>query len=1023
MLAPASILSAEPESRAPQAPPAAASPRWAGTPFLTVWRSDDYGADPENFCVVQHPGTGLIYVGNNDGVLEFDGARWRLLPAPNGAVIALGVDRRGRVWGATRETIFRLEPDAHGQLQARSMNDRLPPGSRAPASVGRCVVTKDGVYFLDQKNLVCFDADDGPARVWTVAQGLVVALRLWEIDGVVHVMIGGNLVFRLRDGKLERVPGLNYTVCAASAEPDGSWQLLTVAGTEHWDGQTLTLKGRLPVTEGTQRAAFLADGRGVFATQRNGIVVCDRAGHILQSLGRAQGLPANQVVDVMADREGGVWAAYRNGMARVQLDSPYALHGPAQGVEGTIVSLVRHGDRLFAGGTEGVYQRDDSGRFQSIPEVTMAVRDVVSHDDWLLISSTQFYGLQPAHDRAARALENRNYFGLVPLNGQPGWFAHGCNEGVRWASFRGGQWITRGPLDALRGLAKVLLESPAGVVWAAHSGGAWQIDFRSGLREDAPARRFGAEENLPAAPTAMFLLGGKIVALAAGHLLRFDEAANRFGPETRISNLDPFASPAAGARAIDNIHVSSDGTIWLQADLPSRAIARLVAESGERWRVEPLAGEPLRHLQPTTLYHETATQTLWIGGYGALVSRDLTWQPARPPIAPVATVRRIETDRGELLFGGSSSPAAALRLAPEQDALRIAFAAPAFTPDQAGVTHTEYRTRLDGLDHDWSAWSRQAERDLTNLPWRAFTFRVQARDDAGRVGPEATIAFSIAPAWWATRWAWVGYGALGVLGLAGVVRLRTHALHRRAERLEQIVAERTRDLAQSNARLATQNTELARLHRLELDEKIAAQLAEEKARLELLRYQLNPHFLLNAFTTLRSLVFSSPDAAGKAVERLADFCRLALTRSDESGATVDDEVRLIESYLDTEKARWRDELQVELTIDPAARPLPLPPFLLQPLVENAIKYGGRTSPGTLHVRVGIARTGAGLAIEIANTGVWVEGDSPHRQGSTGIGMENLRQRLRRKYRDAHEFTTEARGGWVFVKLRLKNPAR
>ncbi len=130
-------------------------------------------------------------------------------------------------------------------------------------------------------------------------------------------------------------------------------------------------------------------------------------------------------------------------------------------------------------------------------------------------------------------------------------------------------------------------------------------------------------------------------------------------------------------------------------------------------------------------------------------------------------------------------------------------------------------------------------------------------------------------------------------------------------------------------------------------------------------------------------------------------------------------MRLIESYLDTERARWRDELQVEFKIDPAARVLPLPPFLLQPLVENAIKYGGRTSPGTLHVSVSIARTEDGLAIEVANTGEWVEGDSPHRQGSTGIGMENLRQRLRRKYRDAHEFTTEARDGWVWVRLRLQ----
>ncbi len=846
---PAILFAAEPKPRPaqdskPQNAAVVASPRLTGTPFLTVWRPDDYGAQPENNRVVQHPGTGLIYVGNGGGVLEFDGARWRLIPAPDGgAVIALGVDRRGRIWGATNALIFRLEPDARGQLRVRSMLDRLPKEFQRHAILSGCVVTEEGVYFFDQNNLMFFGLDDAPARTWTVAEHPVVALRLWEIGGEPFVLLGGSVVLRLRAGRLERVPSLTGTVWAARAEPDGAWQLLTSGGTDRWDGQKNLTTGRLPAGEGAQSATFLTDGRSVFASLRSGLVVCDRAGRVLQTIGRAQGLPANQVMDVMEDRQGGVWAAFRNGVARVQLDSPYALHGPAQGLEGTVHSLARHGDHLFVAGTEGVYQRGKDGRYQPLPEVATAVREVVAHDEWLFILSTRFRGFRLDHDRRANELENRNYFGLVPLAGQPGWFAHGANEGVRWAHFESGKWITQGPLAALRGRANVLLESPAGVVWAAHGGGAQRVDFRAGLRADAPVRRFGAAEGVPAPPSAIFLLGGRVVALAGGKLVRFDEAANRFGSETRLVGLEALMGPEPNARPLASVRVSG-GTIWLQAGPPSRGIARLVADGEARWRVELLPGEPLRHLQPTTLYHEAATETLWIGGHGALVSRDLTWQPTRTTTAPAAAIRRIETAAGELLFGGWSAPASVrgptepLRLAPDQDALSIQFAAPAFAPDHAGVTQIEYRTRLDGLDRDWSAWSRQAERDFTSLPWRAFTFRVQARDDAGRIGGETTLAFAIAPAWWATRWAWAGYGVFGLFGVAGIVRLRTHALHRRAEQLEKVVTDRTHELAQSNAQLATQNVELARLMRLELDEKLAAQLSEQKARLELLRYQL-----------------------------------------------------------------------------------------------------------------------------------------------------------------------------------------
>lgn len=292
-----------------------------------------------------------------------------------------------------------------------------------------------------------------------------------------------------------------------------------------------------------------------------------------------------------------------------------------------------------------------------------------------------------------------------------------------------------------------------------------------------------------------------------------------------------------------------------------------------------------------------------------------------------------------------------------------------------------------------------------------------SRGGDGRWSAPLELAFTILPPWWRSGWAWAGYTLLGLGLVATYIRTRTRALRHRAAQLEATVAARTEELRRSNA-------ELVRLNQLELDEKIAAKLAEEKARLELLRYQLNPHFLLNAFTTLRSLVFSAPEAAGDMVAKLAEFCRFALTRTDAAGGTVADETKLIETYLATEQTRWRDNLACSVETDPAVAGVRLPPFLLQPLVENAVKYGGRTSPDKLEVRVRITGDGAaGLRIEVANTGAWVGADSPHRQDSTGLGLDNLRQRLRRYYPETHTLDVQSAGGWVRVLLHLHQPAR
>lgn len=239
---------------------------------------------------------------------------------------------------------------------------------------------------------------------------------------------------------------------------------------------------------------------------------------------------------------------------------------------------------------------------------------------------------------------------------------------------------------------------------------------------------------------------------------------------------------------------------------------------------------------------------------------------------------------------------------------------------------------------------------------------------------------------------------------------------------EATVAERTEELRRTN-------TELARLHRLELDEKTAARLAEEKARLEVLRYQLNPHFLFNAFTTLHGLITEAPSAAGALTLKLSDFCRQSFARGSEIG-TIREEIAMLRAYLGAEHARWGDSLQVAIETDPAALDRSLPPFLLLPLVENAVKYGGHTSPDVLGLRIAIAPHGdAGLVIEVANTGAWLERDpaAPASAAgapvSTGLGLENIRRRLARHYPGAHALAIESSDGWVRVRLTLATAPR
>ena len=124
----------------------------------------------------------------------------------------------------------------------------------------------------------------------------------------------------------------------------------------------------------------------------------------------------------------------------------------------------------------------------------------------------------------------------------------------------------------------------------------------------------------------------------------------------------------------------------------------------------------------------------------------------------------------------------------------------------------------------------------------------------------------------------------------------------------------------------------------------AAQLAALQAR-------MNPHFLFNALNTVASLVRSDPPAAERVVENLSDVLRQTLRRSAGTIGTVDDELEYVRAYLTLEQERWGNRLRVEWDVDDDARALPLPPLVLQPLVENALKHGigARLAGGTIRI--------------------------------------------------------------------------
>lgn len=200
-------------------------------------------------------------------------------------------------------------------------------------------------------------------------------------------------------------------------------------------------------------------------------------------------------------------------------------------------------------------------------------------------------------------------------------------------------------------------------------------------------------------------------------------------------------------------------------------------------------------------------------------------------------------------------------------------------------------------------------------------------------------------------------------------------------------------------------------------ERLAAGLTA--ARLQVLKAQLQPHFLFNTLNAISALLPPEAKPASRMIARLGDLLRLALEHEETQEVTLREELACLQPYLEIEQARLEERLTVAMAIDPSALDARVPHLVLQPLVENAIRHGiaSRIAPGRVDIRASIGGDGRFLHLEVRDDGPGLDTATRDRS-RRGVGLTNIGYRLEQLY-DEHRFAVENHpDGGVVVRIAL-----
>ncbi len=188
--------------------------------------------------------------------------------------------------------------------------------------------------------------------------------------------------------------------------------------------------------------------------------------------------------------------------------------------------------------------------------------------------------------------------------------------------------------------------------------------------------------------------------------------------------------------------------------------------------------------------------------------------------------------------------------------------------------------------------------------------------------------------------------------------------------------------------------------------------ADTAARLAELQARIRPHFLFNTLNSAIALVREDPARAEAILEDLSELFRHALMEQDES-VTLADEITLARRYLEIEEVRFGERLQIEWALDPAAGDARVPPLMLQPLVENAVKHGVEPSAAGAKVKVSTQRRSGSVVIKVTNTVPAGQGRRGH-----GVAQNNVRDRLRLLHDVQGQFQAALKDGIYQVRLEV-----
>ena len=774
-------------------------------PQIFNYTSSIYKGGLQNWCVAQDS-KGVMYFGNNEGLLSFDGRNWRIHPLPNATVVrSVAIDKNDRIYVGGQDELGYFEGDDKGMLVFHSLKEKLQESERFFSDVWHTEILGDDIFFHTSLYIFRLSHDkmvvDRAKSSWQF---------LGQVKGDMYAYEAEMGLMRYENGIWKSI--LKSTDIASDVITDiVSYNADTLLISTLRNGLYTYINGQLApkIIKGytnlnSYRISCLQDlenDRYAIGTNSGGLFIINASGDVMQHYVYKGGLQTNHIRAIFTDKNSNLWLATDDGIDYITINSSVGYIQPDQNTTVSAYSHLIYGGRLFIGTSNGLYATDLlNGNAGKDIGMSQANFKKIAHSDGQVWSLNEFNGrLLMAHEDGSFEIKGDQANAIYRSIGT--WLHKattrvlpferliaGTYAGLWLIGFDGNNFNELGHINkSNESLRFIHYDDNANAVWVSHPyrgvSKLWlSKDFKEVVKEKSYI--------LPEAESSilhnyLFFIKNKVIVCNPKHIYEYDEKTDQF-----VKSAD-FA--ALNGLPIQYMKEDKFGNIWFV--------------SNKRLSVLDYSKSSKQH--PFILNHFPMLNGKILGGFESVYVHDLenvfiNGQKGgilldykgylEKAIKPNVLLRLIkisnQAKEEQVLYGGNGSTASEDRKIPNAfNTVHFEFSSTNYEQQE----QVEYSYLLDGLETKWSSWSNKGEKEYTNLGPGDYVFKVKSRNGVGNESEEATIAFTVAPPWYLHPFMYVLYAIFFIsfpFWILAMQRKKLRRVHQHELQLTQLEIEK-----------------------------------------------------------------------------------------------------------------------------------------------------------------------------------------------------------------------------------------